>query len=122
MGAGLSHEIRLLIYQPHPFNPKAFSSEQYASIAQGYAEVTHTENVTPGLPLGLPKDAVTVRIRDGEIETVNRPYVDEAGAVGGFSLLIGRTKAGPSSISWNRVGSRLYRSLSRTMSELRNGN
>jgi hypothetical protein len=43
--------------------------------------------ITPGLPLGLPKDATTVRVQDGRTLTTNGPFVDIRGAVGGYYFL-----------------------------------
>ena len=74
----------LLIYQPSPFDPKALSEDEYKTIAAQYGAVNATLNVTPGLPLGLPEDAITVRVQDSEIITKEGPYVDAAGAVGGY--------------------------------------
>lgn len=77
----------LLIYQPSPFDPKAWGEEGYQQIASEYAELTSLPNVTPGLPMGLPNDALTVRVQDGEARVADGPYVSEAGAVGGYMVV-----------------------------------
>jgi hypothetical protein len=80
-------KFMLLIYQPTPFDPKAYSPEERKTIGAEYAALSTTKNVTPGLPLGLPADAVTVRVSEGETVTSHGPYVDVAGAVGGYMLV-----------------------------------
>lgn len=82
----------LLIYQPESFNPKALGEAEYRQVSAEYAAVSSTPNVTPGLPLGLTKDAITVRVRQGEAETTEGPYVGAAGAVGGYFILEAASK------------------------------
>jgi hypothetical protein len=79
----------LMIYQgttPLP-NTDAWSSlpvtEQKAVYAD-YAALNKTPGVAPGLPLGLPQDAKTVRVDKGKTVTKDGPYVDSNGAVGGY--------------------------------------
>lgn len=82
----------LLVYQPDPFDPKSLPPEEHKAIGQQYQAVSSMPNVTSGLPLGLPKDAVTVRIKDGETLTTYAPYVDAAGAVGAYLIVDADTK------------------------------
>jgi hypothetical protein len=72
----------LLIYQPKDFGPKALSKTEYKAVADQYAAVSATPNIRPGLPLGFPQGAVTVRIRDGEIVTTTGPHLE--GPLGGY--------------------------------------
>lgn len=74
----------LLIYQPDSFNPKTLSEIEYEQVSTEYAAVSSTPNVTPGLPLGLIKDAITVRVTQGSTQASEGPYVSAAGAVGGY--------------------------------------
>ena len=76
----------LLIYQPSPFDPKSLPPEEHRTIAEQYQAVAATPEVTPGLPLGSPQEAVTVRVEHGTIVTSDGPYVDAAGAVGGYFI------------------------------------
>jgi hypothetical protein len=85
-------KFALLIYQPHPFDLKALTPEEYKRVAADYAAVNATPNVTAGLPLGLPGKAVTVRASDGEAVATEGPYVSLAGAVGGYCLLEAETQ------------------------------
>ncbi len=74
----------LLIYQPSPFDPKSLPEHEYREISEAYAAVASTPNVTPGLPLGTPEHAVTVRVADGKIAASKGPHINLAGAVGGY--------------------------------------
>jgi hypothetical protein len=75
----------LLIYQAKDYNPKALSESEYKAVAAQYAAVTATAKVRPGLPLGFAKDAITVRVHDGETVTARGPYVEHpGGTVGGY--------------------------------------
>jgi hypothetical protein len=75
----------LFIYQAKDYDPKALSAEEHQAVAEGYAAVIKTPNVRPGLPLGLAKDAITVRMRDGQTMADAGPYVETpGGAVGGL--------------------------------------
>jgi hypothetical protein len=44
-------------------------------------------NLTPGLPLGRPEKATTVRVDDGAPVVTEGPYLDVQGAVGGYFVL-----------------------------------
>ena len=63
----------LLVYQPDSFDPKALSEAEYKQVAAEYAAVSSTPNVTPGLPLGLTRDAITVRVTQGEARATEGP-------------------------------------------------
>lgn len=82
----------LLIYQPSPFDPKSLPAEEKKAIGAAYAAVTATANVTPGLPLGLPQHATTVSVRGDEVQATDGPYVNAAGAVGGYLVFDAATK------------------------------
>ena len=82
----------LLIYQPEPFEFRSLPEEEQRSIAAAYGELNDTWNVEPGLPLGLPKDAVTVRVSDGQAVTTVGPYVNAAGAVSGYYVVDAETQ------------------------------
>src|SRR3954464_4138931 len=82
----------LLIYQgstPLPGSPEweALSPEEQKQVYADYAALNQTEGVTPGLPLGLPDQAITVRADGGRAVTSDGPYVDAKGAVGGYLVL-----------------------------------
>jgi hypothetical protein len=79
----------LLIYQdttPLPGSEAwaTLSEDEQREIYAQYAEVNKTPGVTPGLPLGLPEKARTVRVQNGKTVTTQGPFVDARGAVGGY--------------------------------------
>jgi hypothetical protein len=65
----------LVIFQgttPLPTNPEAWatlSEAEQKAIYKDYAELSKTPGVTPGLTLGLPEDATTVQVKDGNTVT-----------------------------------------------------
>jgi hypothetical protein len=80
-------KFALIIYQPHPFDPKALSPEQHKAVADDYAAVSSAPGVTPAPALGFASKATTVRVKDGETSTASGPYAGETHAVGGFMML-----------------------------------
>ena len=82
----------LLIYQGTTATPagdvwKTYSEEETKRFAEEYAAINNSPGITPGAPLGLPKDARTVRVENGKTVTTNGPFVGVRGAVGGYYLL-----------------------------------
>jgi hypothetical protein len=75
----------LLVYQgttPLPDSERwaALSQAEQTAIYADYAQLNRTEGVEPGLPLGLPAAARTVRVRDGQTEVTNGTYLPEGAA------------------------------------------
>jgi hypothetical protein len=82
----------ILIYQgttPLPNTPEweALSPDEQKAVYADYAALNKTEGLTPGLPLGLPDQATTVRVDNGQALATEGPYVDSKGAVGGYFVL-----------------------------------
>jgi hypothetical protein len=83
----------LLIYQgttPLPSSPEAWatlSQEEQKAVWEDYATINQTPGVEPGLPLGLPEKAVTVRVKEAKTVATEGPFVDSVGAVGGYLIL-----------------------------------
>lgn len=82
----------LMIYQgttPLPGSDAwtALPDREQKQIYADYAALNQAAGVTPGPPLGLPQDARTVRVEDGQTSTTDGPYVAGDGAVGGFLVL-----------------------------------
>lgn len=82
----------LMIYQgatPLPGTDawKALPEDEQERIYAEYAEINKTPGITPGLPLGLPKEAKTVRAADGCARIADGPYADGGRAVGGYFVL-----------------------------------
>ncbi|HTD58507.1 MAG TPA: YciI family protein [Solirubrobacteraceae bacterium] len=80
----------LFIYQgttPLPTDPDAWatlSEGEQQAIFKDYAALNKTPGVSPGLTLGLPKDATTVQVQDGRTVTREGPYLSEG--AGGYLI------------------------------------
>jgi len=79
----------LLIYQgstPLPGTPEwdSLSEAEQQQVYADYGTINQTEGVTPGLPLGTPADATTVRVADGKALTTDGPFADTKEAIGGW--------------------------------------
>ena len=82
----------MLIYQgstPLPGTDawNALPEEEQKKIYADYGQLNQTEGVTPGLPLGLPENATTVRVQDGKTLTTDGPFVSVKEALGGYFVL-----------------------------------
>ena len=82
----------LMIYQgttpvPGSYAWKALPESEQKRIYADYAALNQTSGITPGLPLGLPGDAKTVRVSDGRAQVRDGPYVDASRAVGGYLVV-----------------------------------
>ena len=82
----------LLIYQgttPLPDTDEwaSLSRDEQQRVYADYAALNTTPGLTPGLPLGLPQEAKTVRVDNGGAVTSDGPYVGPDGAVGGYFVL-----------------------------------
>jgi hypothetical protein len=81
----------MLIYQgttPLPGSPEweRLSEDEQKAIYADYGAVNQTPGVTPGVPLGLPENATTVRVQDGKTLTTDGPFVAVKEALGGYFL------------------------------------
>jgi len=77
----------LLIYQGATPRAETLSEEEYKAIGAGYGSINRTPDVTPGLPLGLPENATTVRVQDGKTLTTDGPFGEIKEAIGGYYVL-----------------------------------
>jgi len=83
----------LMIYQgttPLPTQPERWatlSEDEQKAIYRDYGALNAMDHVTSGPPLGLPADAVTVRVADGDLVTTPGAYAGAEHAVGGFAIV-----------------------------------
>jgi hypothetical protein len=77
----------LLIYQGTSPRTETLSEEEYKAIGAEYGAINRTPGVTPGLPLGLPENATTVRVQDGKTLTTDGPFEEIKEAIGGYYVL-----------------------------------
>ena len=79
----------LLIHQgdtPTPRDPEAWAKlpeEEQQRVFADYQALNQTPGVTPGLQLGDPDTATTVRVEDGQTLTTDGPFVAIKEAIGG---------------------------------------
>jgi hypothetical protein len=82
----------LLIHQgtaPTPRDPDAWarlSEDEQQAVFRDYQAINGTPGVTPGLQLGEPEAATTVRVEDGKTLTTDGPFVAVKEALGGWLL------------------------------------
>ena len=83
----------MLIHQgdsPTPRDPEAWGTLSESEQQQVYADyqgINQTPGVTPGVPMGLPENATTVRVQGGKTLTTDGPFVGMKEAVGGWLIL-----------------------------------
>ena len=80
----------LIIYQgttPLPGTDawNALPEAEQKRVYEDYAALNKTPGATPGLPLGTPNEARTVRVANGRTKAGEGPYSDDA--VGGYLVL-----------------------------------
>src|SRR4051812_12624508 len=80
----------LLIFQgttPLPTDPDAWatlSEDEQKAIYKDYGALNKAPGVSPGLTLGLPQDATTVKVENGRTITREGPYLNEG--AGGYLI------------------------------------
>jgi hypothetical protein len=78
----------MLIYQGTALERQAaLPEEEQKKVYADYGALNETEGVTPGLPLGLPVNATTVRVHNGETLVTDGPFIGIKEAIGGFFVL-----------------------------------
>src|SRR5215470_1517714 len=78
----------MLIYQGTALERQAaLPEEEQKQVNADYQEINQTQGVTPGLPMGLPENATTVRVEGGKTLTTDGPFVGMKEAVGGLFIL-----------------------------------
>jgi hypothetical protein len=78
----------LLIYQGSGWGRiPDLSADEKKSIGAEYAAIGETPGITPGLPLGVPENATTVRMDNGQTQITDGPVIDTEGAVDGCYVL-----------------------------------
>ena len=80
----------LFIHQgdtPTPRDPDAWErlpEEERQQVFADYKALNETPGVTPGLQLGEPETATTVRVQDGKTLTTDGPFAELKEAIGGY--------------------------------------
>jgi hypothetical protein len=75
----------LLIHQGTALdNWESLPADEKQAIYAGYQAVNETPGFTPGVRMGSPDTATTVRVQDGRTLTTDGPFVEIKEAVGGY--------------------------------------
>ena len=80
----------LLIHQgdtPTPRDPEAWarlSEDEQKKVFAAYGAINSNPAVTPGVQMGEPETATTVRVEDGQTLTTDGPFVELKEALGGY--------------------------------------
>ena len=72
-----------------PHDPDAWgrlSQEEQTAVYRDYQAINETPGVTPGIGMGAPETATTVRVRDGRTLTTDGPFVSVKEALGGYCV------------------------------------
>jgi hypothetical protein len=78
----------MLIYQGAALERQAaLSEEDQKQVYADYEAINHAPGVTPGLPMGLPENATTVRVEGGKTLATDGPFIGMKEAVGGWFIL-----------------------------------
>jgi hypothetical protein len=78
----------MLIYQGDALERQAaLPQEEQKLVYADYQAINETPGVTPGVPMGLPENATTVRVEGGKTLTTDGPFVEMKEAVGGWFVL-----------------------------------
>jgi hypothetical protein len=80
----------LLIHQgttPTPRDPEAWAQlpeDEQQAVFAAYQQLNQTPGVTPGVQMGEPETATTVKVEDGNTLVTDGPFVDTKEALGGY--------------------------------------
>ena len=85
-------QYALLIYQgttplPNTDAWEALPAGEQQQIYADYAAINKNPAISPGLPLGVPAEAKTVRVENGRVVASDGPFMGVEGAVGGYLVL-----------------------------------
>ena len=80
----------MLIHQgstPTPRTPEEWarlSEDEQKAVYAAYQQINQTPGVSPGVQMGDPETATTVRVEDGKTLTTDGPFVETKEALGGY--------------------------------------
>ena len=78
----------VLIYQGTALEGQAaLPEDEQKQVYADYQGINQRPGVTPGVPMGLPENATTVRVEGGKTLTTDGPFVGMKEAVGGWFIL-----------------------------------
>jgi hypothetical protein len=62
----------------------SLSQDEQGAVFAAYKAVNETPGLTPGIRMGDPETATTVRVEDGRTLTTDGPFVEMKEAIGGY--------------------------------------
>lgn len=65
----------------------SLSEDEQKRISADYGALIESPGVTAGVPVGLPDNATTVRVEEGQTLTTDGPFVGMKEAIGGYFIL-----------------------------------
>ncbi|TAN22423.1 MAG: hypothetical protein EPN30_08790 [Actinomycetota bacterium] len=78
----------MLIYQGTALERQAvLPEEEQKQVYADYQQINQTPGITPGLPMGLPHSATTVRVEGGKTMITDGPFAGIKKAVGGWFII-----------------------------------
>jgi hypothetical protein len=78
----------MLIYQGTALEDQAaLPEEEQKKVHADYQAIDQMPGVTPGVPMGFPQTATTVRVEGGKTLTTDGPFVGMKEVVGGWFIL-----------------------------------
>src|SRR5262245_65555941 len=78
----------LLIYQGTFWGALSdLSDDEKRALVAEYGAINQMPDVTTGLPLGLPGNATTVRVQNGNTLTSDGPYIGTEQGIAGWDVL-----------------------------------
>jgi hypothetical protein len=63
---------------------ESLSAEEQGGVYGAYKAINETPGVTPGVRMGEPETATTVRVKDGKALSTDGPFVETKEALGGY--------------------------------------
>jgi hypothetical protein len=63
------------------------SQDEQKAVYAAYQSINETPGLTPGVRMGPPETATTVRVEDGRTLTTDGPFVETKEALGGYLFL-----------------------------------
>ncbi|MDX6603971.1 MAG: hypothetical protein QOF23_480 [Solirubrobacterales bacterium] len=63
------------------------SEDEQKAVYAAYQSINETPGLTPGVRMGPPETATTVRVEDGSTLTTDGPFVETKEALGGYLFL-----------------------------------
>jgi hypothetical protein len=83
--------VCLIYFDPKQvFNGSAESEALLAELKPHQVELEASGHLVMGQPLTLPRDAITVRVRDGKMSATDGPFMETKEMLGGFTLIEAR--------------------------------